>query len=321
MVARPRRRIGWLSLVLLLAGCAVGGPLAAPDREGAYPGPNMTAADGSALALSEWPPDQPSAVVLGVHGFGDYGPSTFSDAARFWTGRGILTLAYDQRGFGRNRSFGRWPGAEALIADLVGVSRQVRERHPCLPLVVVGHSMGGGVALATVAEGLAADGLVLATPAIWGGGEMNPFHRMFAWSAALVVPEKRFSGEGVVRIQASDNIELLRALGRDPNYLSPPSGREIFGLVRVSDMAARSAAAARVPSLLLLGAKDEIVPNRRVRRVYDRVPGPRRVIEYPDGWHLLFRDLQAEVVWRDVADWVAALPAPKRPGCGGRSAG
>ncbi len=42
--------------------------------------------------------------------------------------------------------------------------------------------------------------------------------------------------------------------------------------------------------------------------------GPRNVIEYPQGWHLLFRDLQAERVWRDVADWVLAQPGPGCPG-------
>ncbi len=107
---------------------------------------------------------------------------------------------------------------------------------------------------------------------------------------------------------------MLRALARDPNYLHPPSAREIFGLVRISDLAAKATTGARTPSLLLLGTKDEIVPNRRVRRVYDRMAGPRNVIEYPQGWHLLFRDLQAERVWRDVADWTLAQPGPVCPG-------
>ena len=143
--------------------------------------------------------------------------------------------------------------------------------------------------------------------AIWGGTELNPLYRLAAWSAAAIVPERRFTGEGVVRIQASDNIEMLRALGRDPHYLRPPSAREIFGLVRISDMADAAAANVDLPALLLLGDKDEITPNARVRRVFARLTGPRQVIEYPEGWHLLLRDLQAERVWRDIADWALAI--------------
>jgi alpha-beta hydrolase superfamily lysophospholipase len=84
--------------------------------------------------------------------------------------------------------------------------------------------------------------------------------------------------------------------------------------VRVADLAERAADGVDLPALLLLGARDEIVPNGRVRRVFARLDGPRRVIEYPQGWHLLFRDLQAARVWRDVADWVLS-GAPRRPAC------
>ena len=312
MAESTSRAPRWLSalLALALAGCAAGGPLTAPTGAAPSPfdGPHLAAADGTALAVSKWSADDPRAVILAVHGYGGYGPSTFAPAARFWAGQGILTYAYDQRGFGRNPSFGRWPGAAALAADLRAVAAQLRARHPCLPLIVVAHSMGGGVALAAAGQGLDADALVLAAPAIWGGDELNPLYRLAAWSIAALMPERRFTGEGVVRIQASDNIEMLRALARDPRYLRPPSAREMLGLVRVADLAEAAAQSVDLPALMLLGAKDEIVPEASVRRVFARLTGPHRVIEYREGWHLLFRDFQAERVWRDVADWSLAIP-------------
>jgi len=313
---RPRRPARLLIplAALALGACAVGGPLDAPD--GPAPEPHIAGAVGTALALSEWDAPEPRAVILAVHGYGDYGPSTFTLAGQSWAGEGITTYAYDQRGFGRNPSFGRWPGAEALVDDLVAVSRQLRARHACLPLVVVGHSMGGGVVLAAAAHGLDADALVLAAPAIWGGDQLNPLHRLASWLAAAIVPERRFTGEGVVRIQASDNIEMLRALGRDPRYLAPPSAREIFGLVRITDMAETAAAGVGLPALLLLGDKDQIVPLGRVSQVFGRLKGPRKVIEYPEGWHLLFRDLQAPRVWHDVAEWTLGV-RPEATTCTG----
>ena len=82
MAASRSRAPYWLSLLgaLALAGCAVGGPLDAPP--GAEPTPHLMAADGAALALSEWPAEQPRAVILAVHGYGDYGPSTFAPAPK-----------------------------------------------------------------------------------------------------------------------------------------------------------------------------------------------------------------------------------------------
>ena len=193
-----------------------------------------------------------------------------------------------------------------LIDDAVSYAAQVRDRWPGVPLTVIGHSMGGGVVLAA-AERLRADRIVLATPAIWGGAALNPLHRLAAWSAATVVPERRFTGKGVVKIVPSDNRDALHAIWADPLYLAPPSAREIFGLVRLTDLAADAAPRVKTPALMLLGGKDQIVPNATVRRVFARLTGETRLIEYPDGWHLVFRDLQAQRVWDDVAAW-ALMP-------------
>ena len=300
----------------MLAGCAAGGPLiteAVPPPDGA--GQILVAADGGWLPASEWAPaETPRAILLALHGFGDHGESTFAAAAEAWRREGLLTIATDQRGFGRTSSRARWPGEGALIADAVAVSRQLRQRFPCTPLIAIGHSMGGGVVLAAAAEGLEADGIVLAAPAIWGGKHMNPLHRALAWTAAALVPDMRFTGEGLVEIQATDNMDALRQMQEDPLYLGEPSARELMGLVRVTDAAEAGASKVTIPALLLLGDKDQIVPNRTVREVFAELAGPREVITYKQGWHLLFRDLQARNVWRDVADWALRQ---KAQGCAG----
>ncbi|MEM1346861.1 MAG: alpha/beta hydrolase, partial [Pseudomonadota bacterium] len=160
------------------------------------------------------------------------------------------------------------------------------------------------------ARGLGAVGLVLAAPAMWGGVARAFWPRSAAWLAAAVVPERRLSGRGVVRIQASDNIEALRALGRDPLYLAPPSARELLGLVRVVDQAAEAAPRVDLPALMLLGARDQIVPEAAVTRVFARLKGARETKRYAEGWHLLFRDLGAGAVIEDVAAWTLARPGP-----------
>ncbi len=302
--AALRAGLAALALALGLSACAAGGPV--PSAGARF--------EHATLASTRWGPRDARAVVLAAHGYGGHGASTFARAAEAWAEAGIATVAPDLRGFGRNPSRGRWPGADRLVADLRAEALRLRAERPCTPLVLLGHSMGGGLALAA-APGLPVDGIVLAAPAIWGGEALNPIHRLAAWIAALVVPERRFTGEGVVRIRPSDNIEMLRALARDPLRHGPPSARELMGLVRVTDRAAEAAGTVSAPALLLLGEKDEIVPERAVRRIFARLTGPRDVVAYPEGWHMLFRDLQAERVWRDVARWTLDRPPPE--GCVG----
>lgn len=311
--SRTLNRLALLVLASLMSACVAGGPIYAPGPEISSKQSNIALGNSVELATSNWGPDDPKAVIFALHGYGDHAESTFSSAARFWAERGIRTIAIDQRGFGRNPSRGYWPGADALVEDAISVSKQIRGRYPCIPIVALGHSMGGGVVLAAAAKGLESDRIVLAVPAIWGGSQLNPLHRMAAWWASLIAPDVRFSGRGFVRIQASDNIEALRALQRDPLYLSPPSAREIMGLVRITDRAAKSAPSVRTPALMLLGSKDQIVPRDAVRTVFQTLAGPKSIIEYPNGWHLIFRDLQAEPVWHDTTKF--ALTAAPPAGC------
>ncbi len=67
--------------------------------------------DGTRLPLSCWQPQGlPKALVLGLHGYGDYRQS-FAALGNWLAQRGIALLAYDQRGFGETGSRGVWPGA------------------------------------------------------------------------------------------------------------------------------------------------------------------------------------------------------------------
>jgi alpha-beta hydrolase superfamily lysophospholipase len=255
--------------------------------------------------MHEWPARGPArAVILGLHGFGDAGDLTFELPARYWTGRGIAVYAVDQRGFGANPGRKRWPGPDALVADAVELARAVRRAHPGLPLIVVGHSMGGGVALAAAAAGMDADALVLVGPAIAGGDAFNPLARAGAWALAAAAPEARWTGAGIVDIRPTDNPQALARIAGDPRHIGDPSSRELYGLVRVMDRAAAAAPGVRTPTVTLMGRHDEVLRPAQVRRVHDRIPGAAGFITYPDGWHWLLADLQAPRVWRDIADFV-----------------
>jgi alpha-beta hydrolase superfamily lysophospholipase len=308
--ARAGRGLAALTLAVALSACAVGGPVPFAQPSGyALSGPALAGHDGAPLALSVWRPEgPPRAAILAVHGFGDYAPSTFAEAAAAWAAEGVEVWAYDQRGFGRNASRGAWPGVDALIDDFAAAAAQVRAARPDLPLTAVGHSMGGGVVLAALGEGRApqVDAAVLAAPAIAGGDRIGPLSRAGAWALTAVLPDRRWTGEGLVQFQASDDIDLLRRMASDPLYIGDPSAREILGLIRLMDRAAAAAPAASAPILVLHGAKDELIEEADVRAVAGRAPELTGVVVYPEGWHLLFGDLQKRAVWADVAAFALA---------------
>lgn len=274
------------------------------------------ASDGRVLPLRRWMPDgKPSAIVLAVHGFNDYS-NAFTEPGQWWAKRGIATYALDQRGFGESDFRGFWPGEERLAEDVIELSRSLRQRHPGTPLFWLGESMGGAVTLIALEQGGAKpDGLVLVAPAVWGRESMPWYYNATLWLATYTIPWKTFTGSGL-KIQASDNIEMLRRLSRDPFFIKATRVDTIHGLVNLMDRAAE-ARPRSMPVLLLYGAKDEVIPKKPVEKFVATLEADPavdiRIAVYADGWHLLLRDLQAEIVWRDIAAWFddrrAVLPS------------
>jgi acylglycerol lipase len=283
-----------LALLLLLAGCGTG------------PAPSPTVDP-----LAWTPPAAPRAVIVALHGFGDH-RAAFAELGRHAAARGVLVEAYDQPGFGATPERGRWPGTDGLIRALAEAVAGARVRHPGLPVFVLGESMGASVALAALAGPAPprVDGLILAAPAVWNGADLPPAYRASLRVLAAVAPALRVNARHVRR-QASDNVEMLRALGRDPLYLRYTRLDAVAGLVELMAESQAAAPGLRVPMLVLLGARDQIVPPAAARRFVATLdPGSCAVVAYLDGWHLLLRDHGRARVFDDLLAWIDRRPLP-----------
>jgi acylglycerol lipase len=112
-------------------------------------------------------------------------------------------------------------------------------------------------------------------------------------------------------VMASDNLDVLRALSADPLFIKETRVDAIAGLVELMDTAYAAAADLSGPVLVLVGERDEIVPPDSQIAMIERVRATPCVrVVYPEGWHLLLRDLQRQVVWEDILAWVDGAPLP-----------
>lgn len=306
-------------LAALAGGCM---PVIIPPGIAAVPpamsGERLITADGTALPLRTWqPPDgsPPQAVIIALHGFNEY--SMFFDEPGRWFAaeHGIASYAYDQRGFGAAPHRGFWAGEKALADDLAAAVTAVRARHPGVPIVLAGESMGGAVVMTLMARPDAPEvaGVVLLAPAVWGRSSMPWYQTMALWVAAHTLPGTELTGRGL-GIMPSDNIEMLRARGRDPLVLKQTRIDAVFGLVNLMDQAMDAAARLHGRVLVLYGENDQLIPPGAIVEMLARMPangdGERRVGLYRYGWHMLLHDQQRLVVWTDIASWIADPQAP-----------
>lgn len=280
----------------------------APVWEGLF----LVSNDGYRLPLRRWLPEsEPAIVILALHGLNDYSEAFALPAPRL-TDAGVALYAYDQRGFGAGIHPGLWASGERLAQDAATAVTLLRQRHPNKPIFLLGESMGGAVAVVAVADaGAEVDGLILSAPAVWARSTQPWYQRAALWLAVRLFPGWSPGGEGLGR-QASDNIEMLRGLGRDPLFLKRTRIDTLEGVVTLMDQALAAAPELRTPTLLLYGEKDEIIPREPVETFWQKLPqdASHTAALYPEGWHLLLRDLQADTVIEDVLAWTES-PSPR----------
>ena len=278
----------------------------------------MVMQDGYRLPLRRWlPAVRPRAMVLALHGFNDYS-NAFAGTASYLMQQAIAIYAIDQRGFGRSAQTGIWAGETRMQDALLVAAQLLCSRYPDTPLYLFGESMGGAVILdaASILHRTCAAGVILAAPAVWGWQTMPWWQGTLLRLAAQVVPALKVTGEGL-DIRPSDNIDMLRALGRDPLVIKETRIDTIYGLTNLMQAAYAGSEQLQLPTLLLYGEQDEIITPVPVCGMLEKLNDFSaigwRMLLYPEGFHMLTRDLQADVVLEDIATWIidrdAAAPS------------
>lgn len=276
-----------------------------------FSGGQAVMADGYRLPLLQLETEviDPKAIVLALHGMNDYSNS-FRGLGEYLALRNIQMIAYDQRGFGQTQGRGYWHGIDSLTADLKTMCRLIEQKYPGIPLFLLGNSMGGAVVLSAFKSldgNVKYHGVILIAPAVWAKDTMPWYQRYALMFFAHTLPWLIVSADGL-DITPSDNTQMLKKLGKDSLVIHETRTDALYGMSNLMDRALVSSANAAAPTLLLYGENDEIIPREPVCRLLKTLRKNKnlqwRFILYPDGYHMLVRDLQAERVYRDIEKWI-----------------
>ncbi|MCW0215869.1 MAG: lysophospholipase [Pseudonocardia sp.] len=277
-------------------------PAADPRRpEGRLPG-----AGGVELFWQGWLPEaEPTGVLLLSHGIGEHS-GRYGGVADTLTPDGWAVYGLDHRGHGR--SDGRRVDADYpdLIADLDTFRVAVTARHPGLPVFLLGHSMGGQIALAYALEHQdALAGLVLSAPALTN--EVVPPRLVpLLTGLARLVPTLRPTGIDVTTI--SKDPAVVAAYTADPLvHTGNPTLRLGAGIFGRMDSLIGDSRALRLPLLLQHGTEDRLVSAEGTRRLEAAQGSDDVTVHWYDGlWHEIYNEPERELPLADLREWLAA---------------
>jgi len=312
--------IGLGVLMALISGCSP----SVQTYQGYLQKPKLTdhffiTSDSKKLPLNVWNSQatKVKAVVIALHGFNDHS-GAFKELGNILADHGYLFYAYDQRGFGNTQNRGIWAGTDLLVRDLKEITSLIKQAHPTLPIHALGESMGGAVILSAISTKTDVKrpklaSAILSAPAVWGRNTMPIWQSKILDILVHIIPMAKLTPQGL-NINPSDNKEMLQALRDDPLYITDSRLDAVYGLTNLMDEALDASSYQDTPLLILYGAKDDLVPKSSTCRMLSKLPNGKqkqwRLAFYPNGHHLLFRDLDREVVMRDIKAWLTFKKSP-----------
>jgi alpha-beta hydrolase superfamily lysophospholipase len=252
------------------------------------------------------------AQVVLVHGHGEH-IGRYSALIQSLAQAGFAVTAYDQRGHGQSGGArGSVPHADALLGDLASIIDHVREGPAAraLPLVLLGHSMGGAVVGRFVAEALAVQpapwhrpvqAMVVSSPA-WAVN-LNPLQRLLMQIGRLM-PDM-VASNGLKPAWVSRDPAVVRAYEADPlvhDRITPRLAR--FILDAGADVL-RAAPRWTTDSLVLWAGADRCVPPRGSQAFV--AAAPQTVVRhhaYEGLFHEIFNEPERQQVVADLMAWL-----------------
>jgi alpha-beta hydrolase superfamily lysophospholipase len=266
-----------------------------------------TASDGDNLAVQDWhlPEDtKPRGMVILVHGLGEHA-GRYGHVARCLNDWGFAVRGYDQYGHGDSGGVrGALPNATRLLDDLVDMVESGRSRAgPGVPLLLLGHSMGGLVCASFVARCIMpVDGLVLSSPAL--GTRLSAVQKLLLAIIPKVAPNLTV-GNGLDPALISHDPEVVAAYRGDPRVHDRVSGRLARFIADEGPSVVAKAPQWTVPTLLLYAGADKLVDPDGSRAFAAAAPKDAVTAHCFDGlYHEIFNEVEADAVFTRLRVWL-----------------
>jgi len=266
----------------------------------------MIASDCSRLFAQSWrPADRPGRVVVLSHGLAEHS-GRYAELAQRLVGRGMAVHALDHRGHGRS------PGPRAnieyfdtVVEDLAALVTEAAQQHPGVPVTLLGHSMGGAIALAcALRHPDPLHDLVLSAPALAADPAVSRFQVRLVRFLSRWLPDL-----GALKLPAdaiSRDPAVVRAYEEDPlvhrGRVPARTAAELFDAMATFPA---TVGALQLPVLVLHGSGDTLVALEHCRAVYQKIGSPDRTLNVYDGlFHEVFNEPERERVIADLLAWL-----------------
>jgi acylglycerol lipase len=265
----------------------------------------FSGAGGLQIFWRAWLPEgDPDAIVVISHGVSEHS-GRYGHVAADLIAHDYAVYALDHRGHGRSGGdravIDRLEYAVADIDTLVSIAS---EQHPGKPVFLLGHSLGGCLALAyALRHQDRLVGLMLSAPV--AVLEAASKAQLFA-ARVLSRVAPRLGAYGVDADAVSTDPAVVRDYETDPlNYHSKVPVRTLAEVAAEVERFPERLPSLRLPLLVMQGSEDTLVPLEASRMVEERAgSADKRLVIYPGMRHEILNEPEQGKVLAEIDNWL-----------------
>ncbi len=249
---------------------------------------------------------EPVARLLIVHGLGEHS-ARHMNTVNYLTAKGYEVVRFDLRGSGQSGGKRQWVEKfDDYVQDVAIVYNWIEKELAPLPLFVLGHSLGGAVALCFVeVYQRFLTGMILSSPAYLVGTAVSPLkiwagRKIVRWAPALRLPN--LTDYDVLSKDKSVGLDYRK----DPlscHFNTLNQGNEILNTLPT--LAARCHKIT-IPSLIVHGTHDSLIlPQGSFELLKSLVAAPsRHLMLIPFCRHEAHNDHEKEIYFSYLTTWL-----------------
>ena len=270
----------------------------------------------------EWPAQKPEGEnteghkseskgkIVFLHGFTNHS-GNYAYLGEWFSEQGYDFIAYDHRDHGQSILRNQPCTLDDVVNDAREVIKFVYKENDNQKIMLMGSSMGGAISI-LAAQGNTQD--MLSGLVLWAPQVVSTKRRKLVFSGlslvAGILPNFKLSTTAVSvnnLPKQCDDSKLTDIMAKDTLMLRNPSLALIHRVLSMGDLAAQAEFQKDFRVLMLFGGDDTLIYKHDIKMFVERVKASEADIDYifyPENRHILWGDLNREVIYKDTLEWM-----------------
>lgn len=268
----------------------------------------LKTADGLKIFTRQWETPNPRALCLVAHGLGEHS-GRYETLAKDLNRRGLCVWAMDHRGHGRSEGcLGDCGSIGEFVEDLHPWIQVAEKQFPRLPRLLLGHSLGGLIALTYASRyPQMIRAVAVSSPALRLAQEPPRLKEMLAENLARILPKTPVPNGVNPRFLCRDP-QVVADYERDPLVHRTLTARCAIALRQAIKESSALAGKLTIPCLILQGGEDRICDPQAAMEFAAAASRAPVVLRRYDGlYHEVFNEPERGRVIQDLTDWIEGI--------------